>query len=52
MRALAKELDVGPATIHRLESGETVSLATAKQFADYFDIPVTDLPAFRARIET
>lgn len=43
VRSLARELDITPNTLSRLESGLSVHPATAKKIADYFGVQVTDL---------
>lgn len=43
LRSLADALSIAPATIQRLEAGETVHPANAKKIADFFGVKVTDL---------
>ena len=44
---LAELLSIDRKTIARLEAGETVTLKSAKKFAKFYGVEITDLEPFR-----
>lgn len=43
IRSLATELDMHPATLQRIEDGESAHPANVKKVADHFGVKVTDI---------